>query len=506
MKQLLTLIMLVPFMGLTQWTQLGNSINGTTANDKLGSTHAIAIDSLGTTIAVGTPFNGTLFPYSGYAKVLDWNGSSWVQRGSDFLGTDSTYEGTGSAVDLSADGMAVAVSSPWGYNSLGYKCGNVRVFDWVGNSWVQRGATIEGEGSIFPTFEGDVFGTALQLSADGNYIVVGARANTPEVGVNQIAGHVRVYHWNSTTWEQLGQDIDGPLSLGTSEFGYAVSINDAGNRIVIGSRAFTGSVLSNQERGMAIALEYNGANWIQMGDTLLGGQAGDNTGAAVQMSSDGNTIAVSAPKANGFLGKTKVLDWNGSAWIQRGGDLIGINGAQSGTSIGLSDNSNIIALGEPWTNSALGATRIFKWNGTSWQQLGATLTLPGSNIEAFGSAVRLNSSGSKVIVGIPRNDDAGNDFGQVRVYDNPSILGIADATAIEQIKVYPNPTANEVQVKSELDILSYKLISLEGKTILSDNSGLGKEFIVDVSDLTTGVYLLLLQTTQKTNSLRIIKD
>lgn len=506
MKRLLTLIMLVPFMGLAQWTQLGNSINGTADNDKFGSTHAIAIDSLGTTIAVGSPFNSSVFTYSGYAKVLDWNGSSWVQRGSDFLGTDSTYEGTGAAVDLSADGMTVAVSSPWGYNSLGYKCGNVRVFDWLSNAWVQRGSNIEGEGNVLPVFAGDVFGTALQLSADGNYIVVGGRSNTPEVGVNQLSGHVRVFEWNGSDWIQIGQDIDGPLSLGTSEFGYAVSINDAGNRIVIGARAYTGAVSSNQERGMAIALEYTGANWIQMGDTLFGAQAGDNTGAAVQMSSDGNTIAVSAPKANGSLGKTNILDWNGSAWIQRGGDLLGINSGQSGTSIGLSDNGNIIALGEPWTNSALGATRIFKWNGTTWQQLGANLTLSGSNIEAFGSAVRLNSSGSKVIVGIPRNDDAGNDFGQVRVYDNPSILGIADATAIEQIKVYPNPTANEAQVKSELDILSYKLISLEGKTIQSDNSGLGKEFIVDVSDLTTGVYLLQLQTTQKTSSLRIIKN
>ena len=118
--------------------------------DRLGFQNALAMDSTGNTIAVGAAYNNNLFPYSGYARVMDWDGNNWVQRGNDIIGTDTIYEATGYAVDLSSDGMTLAVSSPWGWNSLAYKCGNVRVFDWDGISWIQRGSDIEGEGDPNP--------------------------------------------------------------------------------------------------------------------------------------------------------------------------------------------------------------------------------------------------------------------------------------------------------------------------------------------------------------------
>ena len=112
-----------------QWTQIGSDILGDVTGDRLGFRNALAMDSTGNTIAVGAAYNNNLFLYSGYARVMDWDGNNWVQRGNDIIGTDSIYEATGYAVDLSPDGMTLAVSSPWGWNSLDYKCGNVRVFD-----------------------------------------------------------------------------------------------------------------------------------------------------------------------------------------------------------------------------------------------------------------------------------------------------------------------------------------------------------------------------------------
>jgi len=506
MKRSVSFIIMVPAICWSQWSQLGVSINGTDPNDNLGATHAIAIDASGMSIAVGSAKNSDVFTYSGYAKVFDWNGASWMQRGSDFLGTDSTYEGTGSAVDLSANGLTLAVSSPWGYNSLGYKCGVVRVFDWAGGTWVQRGENIEGEGNPNPLFSGDVFGTALELSSDGNFIVVGARANTQEIGVNQFSGHVRVYNWNGSNWVQVGQDIDGPLSFGASEFGYAVSINDAGNRVAIGARSYTGAVSADQEKGMVVALEFNGSDWLQMGDTLFGSSPGDKLGTAVQLSNDGTVMAVGAPKVNLSNGATKVFDWNGVNWVQRGGDLGGTNGSQSGSDLDLSADGSIIALGEPWTNSALGATRIFQWNGTSWAQVGNTITLSGSNIEAFGSAVRLNASGSRVIIGAPFNDDAGNNTGKVQVYEKASSASITNHADFENLIAYPNPTENYFHIISERDILSYELISMDGKTIQSNRFGLGKELIIDMSDIPTGIYHLKLEAKDKMSFIKVIKN
>ena len=198
------MFVLLPIISFGQWQLMGNKIDGTTDGDKIGSTHSLDIDSTGTTIAFGTATNSDFFPFSGFAKVMDWNGTDWVQRGDTFFGTDPAYEGTVSAVSLSADGMTVAVSSPWGFNALGYKSGVVRVFDWDGTNWILRGENIDGEGNASPTLSGDVFGTALELSSDGNKIVIGARSNSPQAGAIQFSGHARVYHWNGTDWIQIG--------------------------------------------------------------------------------------------------------------------------------------------------------------------------------------------------------------------------------------------------------------------------------------------------------------
>ncbi|MCF8253558.1 MAG: T9SS type A sorting domain-containing protein [Bacteroidia bacterium] len=498
--QLYFLFCFLPTLSFSQWTPLGNAVNGIAGNDKLGFTHAIDMDSAGTTLAVGTPYNSDVFSYSGYAKVLDWNGTAWVQRGNTFLGTDSTLEGTGAAVDLSANGKTVAVSSPWGYNSLGYKCGIVRVFDWNGSAWVQRGSRIDGEGNIIPIYSGDVFGTAMQLSSDGNYLIVGARSNTPGVGVNQLSGHARIYHWDGTAWIQKGQDLDAPIGLGTAEFGYAVSISDAGNRIAVGGRSFTRNF---QGQGIAIMYEWGGTEWKPMGDTLFGAELGASLGAAIQLTRDGNSVALGSPKSNTFLGSTQILDWNGTSWLQRGTSILGVNGGQSGTSLDFSFNGNVIAIGEPWTSSAKGAVRLFEWKGGSWQQIGNTISPSGNNIEAFGSSVRLNAAGTRVAIGVPNNDDIANNAGKVRVYDNPSFVGIGEQTKTS-LNYFPNPTTGLVKISSEETIERISVFSITGQEISTENV-FSMEANLDLSQQSMGAYYAKIETKRGIQIIQITK-
>ena len=74
-----------------------------------------------------------------------------------------------------------------------------------------------------------------------DYIIIGGPANTKEVGVQQLQGHARVYHWDGNSWTQIGQDIDGPITLGAGTFGCSVGINNDGDRIIIGGRMYTGT-------------------------------------------------------------------------------------------------------------------------------------------------------------------------------------------------------------------------------------------------------------------------
>ena len=68
------------------------------------------------------------------------------------------------------------------------------------------------------------------MNAAGDRLVVGAHQND---GSGSNAGHARAYSYNGSAWTQLGADIDGEAA--SDNFGYAVSINDAGSRIAIGA-------------------------------------------------------------------------------------------------------------------------------------------------------------------------------------------------------------------------------------------------------------------------------
>ena len=450
-----------------QWTQLGSDMIGDGPfSDRLGFRNSLAIDSSGNSIAVGAAYNSNIFPYSGYSRVLDWDGISWTQRGSDIIGTDTTYETTGYAVDLSSDGMTFAVSSPWGYNSLGYKCGNVRVFYWSGVSWIQRGFDIEGEGNSFPAFSGDVFGWDLQLSSNGDHLIVGAPSNTKEVGVQQLQGHARVFHWSGTSWDQVGQDIDGPMTLGTGEFGFSVCMNDNANRIAIGGKSYTGLDPSDQEKGIAVVLEFNGSDWVLMGDTIFGSSLGDQLGSAIEMSGDGNTIAIGSPSANNFDGITKIFDWNGFNWIQRGLDVSGISSSsitKSGSSIGISNDGDVLVIGEPGANFNSGTTRTFQWDGNLWQQIGGAIS--NSSMVSLGWGVDINFDGSKVIVASPLDGT-----GKVQVYENNTLINsqenIINLNNYEVIQIIDQLGRNINEKENSLLFYIYDDGTVEKKIIL----------------------------------------
>ena len=68
--------------------------------------------------------------------------------------------------------------------------------------WNRLGNDINGESG------GDQSGNYVSLSSDGSIVAIGAQYND---GNGKDSGHVRVYQYNSSTtsWLQLGQDIDG---------------------------------------------------------------------------------------------------------------------------------------------------------------------------------------------------------------------------------------------------------------------------------------------------------
>ena len=205
----------------TGWTQLGTNIYGENENDESGS--SVTLNAVGDIVAIGAPKNVDSYGIkSGYTRVFKWNGTDWQQMGKNIQGSYED-EYSGRSVSLSDNGFVLAVGGPK-QGDDNTKPGNVRIHDWDGTAWIQRGQTIEGENAE------DWFGGSISLSADGNVLAIGAKQNS---GTKDYSGHVRIYKWKDTEWQQYSSDIDGLYRDSVS--GYSVSLSADATKVAIGA-------------------------------------------------------------------------------------------------------------------------------------------------------------------------------------------------------------------------------------------------------------------------------
>jgi len=201
---------------------MGPDVDGEAAGDTFG--HSVSLSADGSRLAVGGFENDGSGTDAGHVRVFDWDTgtSAWVQVGADIDG-EAAGDGFGVSVSLSADGSRLAVG---GYrrDGNGTDAGHVRVLDWNAGSstWVQLGADIDGEAA------GDEFGVSASLSADGSRLAAGGWYK------NARRGHVRIFELDpgSSTWVQLGADIDGEAA--GDEFGVSASLSADGSRLAAG--------------------------------------------------------------------------------------------------------------------------------------------------------------------------------------------------------------------------------------------------------------------------------
>ncbi len=212
----------------TSWEQLGQDIDGETATACLGSSVSLSAD--GTSVAIGAPYNSEYGgKFTGYVWVLriDSKGSSWEKLGQTISGHKACGS-FGFSLDISLDGNVLVVGA------AADEGGYVRVYQLessedIGSSWKQLGQTITREA------EDDGFGWSVSISTDGMMIAVGAWGNDGKNGVDSGSGHVRVYRFNDTAsiWMQLGEDIDGEAADDWA--GSSVSLSADGKMVAVGS-------------------------------------------------------------------------------------------------------------------------------------------------------------------------------------------------------------------------------------------------------------------------------
>ena len=119
------------------WMQSGIDIDGEMIGDYSGS--SISMSSDGNTLAIGAFLNNGSEPDAGHVRIYQWNGSSWSQKGSDIDG-EAWYDWAGYSVSLSSDGNMVAIGAPGNDGISGDPYddrGHVRIYHWNGSAWIQ---------------------------------------------------------------------------------------------------------------------------------------------------------------------------------------------------------------------------------------------------------------------------------------------------------------------------------------------------------------------------------
>ena len=394
--------------------QLGKDIDGEASGD-LSGLH-VSLSSNGSVMAIVAEGNDGNGNDSGQVRLYAWNGTIWQQRGEDING-EASGDFSGSSVSLSSDGSLVAIgaSSNGGNGSLS---GHVRVYAWDGSGWLQQGGDIDGEAS------GDRFGVAVSISPDGSVLAVGASLNDTTTAGDGLfnAGHVRVFVWDGSNWLQRGEDIDGEAPQDRS--GLAVSLSADGSVVAIGANSNDGNGnLSGHVRLYA----WNGSSWLQRGADIDSEAAGDHSGKSVSLSSDGSLVAIGAPQNNGGgakAGHVRLYAWDGASWLQRGKDIDGeAAGDRSGYLVSLSSDGSVVGVGtdrRDGSDDNSGHVRLYAWDGSNWLQRGGDINGETANGEAdsFRSshAVSLSSDGSLVAIGSGYNNGNGDRAGHARVF------------------------------------------------------------------------------------------
>ena len=468
------------------WVQLGNDINGEAPGDAFGDRASLSAD--GNTVAVGARKNSGNGNNAGHVRVFAYNGTSWMQKGSDIDG--AAAEDSSNRVGLSADGNTVAIGAPYN-DEAGDGYGHVRVFDFNGTDWVQRGASITGE------VNNDQSGWSVGISADGNKVVIGARGDE---------GRVRVYGWNGSAWAKLGSTIYGANQ--DDAFGGSVAITADGTTFI------AGAANAGNGRGEVRIYQYNGTDWVMKGNLISGDYPGLNFGSSVGISADGNTIISGSPNFDNVLleviGRVQAFSYNGSSWIQKGQSIEGIaDGDYLGTRVAINAGGNLIATRgshDSAGNNAKGRAIIYHYVNDQWNQVGSPID-GQNNSDQCGFDLSFSSSGETISVGSPGSSGNGSNSGQERVFGLDGPLEITN-NEFGSIVLFPNPSNGNftMDMGKEYTDVTVELYNMLGQIISSDKYTSAK-IIEQKINASVGIYFVKVSTPKEgSRTLRIIKQ
>lgn len=346
---------------------------------------------------------------TGVVTLTDLNDS--IGHYTPALGSSSYF---GTSVAISGDGNTLVFGDPNNSSSAsginpnfnaGTSNGSGAIFIYVRSvsGWVLQVGIKASDAAAY-----DNFGASVAISSDGSTVAVGAptKDHYSPCTYSFCEDFGGVYLFSRSAggfWTQQaflrGSDTDD-----RNGFGMGVSINSAGDKLVIG--APSAGISSS---GKVYVFTRSGSSWSEEGN-FEGGQPGSK-GLAV--SSDGSTVVVGISNGGFTQGSTVIRCGSAAVWRKSGSSwvkvaqLYPVSGATDdyfGGAVAIDSTGTSVVIGATGEDSGAtnsGAAYVFKEVSGAWQQVAKLKADNAGSGDAFGLSVSISSAGDLVAVGAP---------------------------------------------------------------------------------------------------------
>ena len=437
-------------------------------------------------------------------RLYLWSGAGWYNIA--IINTTPTFStGPDASYTLASDGVTTTVISLLATDPEGFAI----TYSAVADSDFNGLATVSQDSSVF---------TITPKSEANATTSTGTLTFKATDGVN-IASEISTFtltfspDWTTTPTESKIQA--SAVDLAGFTFGKSVSINSDATYALVGA-------IGADDFGAAYIFERSGSTWSQTAKLAqLDGEADDNFGISVSISSDGAHAIVGAYFEDGGVasplsnaGAAYYFTRSGSSWTQQqkivSSDLQ--LGDEFGHSVSISSDGNYAIVGarrEDTGGSSAGSAYIFTRSGSTWTQ---QAKIQSSEVQAndfLSESLSINSDGTYVILGAPNEDGgAGNPIANAgaayvftrsgSTWTEQAILRASDPSAQNYFgqSVSINPDATYAVVGSSGVGAAY-VFTRSGSTwtqqakIVSSDLQAGDQYGISVSINSNGTYVIV---------------
>ena len=353
---------------------------------------SVAVSGDGTTVVVGARYDDTIAGTdSGSVYIYKYNGTDWDET--KLVASDGAANANfGFSVDVSSDGNTVVVGA-YADDDNGPDSGSAYIYKYDGNDWNET-KLVASDGAA-----NDWFGISVAVSSDGTTVVVGAIYDDTITGTN--SGSAYIYKYDGANWNET--KIVASDGAENDNFGNSVAISGDGNTLVVGARFDDG-------KGSAYIYKYDGTGWDET-KLVSDGASEDYFGYSVAVSSDGTTAVVGAIYDDTITGTNSgsayIYKYDGANWNET--KIVASDGAANyncGTGVAVSGDGTTVVVGAYGANSAY----IYKYNGTNYNETKLVAS------DYFGYSVAISLDSTTIVVGAFGDDDKGTDSGSVYIF------------------------------------------------------------------------------------------